>query len=78
MKFEQGDLVQLSPAGIEWRTKLPFPPFAPKNHVGKVLSVEWESFGGLPAVYVVDFDGFGVFMNEDYLEAAILDELGRS
>lgn len=75
MGFEPGDVVQLSPAG---RLVGQNRGLLPKNTVGRVLSISDEGHPGGPweAIYVVDFDGLGVFMTESLIErASLLDHL---
>ena len=67
MKFESGDLVQLSQEGITRGKAL---CALPKNRVGKVLKIECEPCATGPAIYIVDFDGTGVFVTEPLIEAA--------
>jgi hypothetical protein len=65
MKFEKGDLVRLSQAGItlgKERCSLP------KNRVGRIRGVECGPSAYGPAIYVVDFDGSGIFLTETLLE----------
>jgi hypothetical protein len=67
MGFEPGDLVQLSKAGHKLGQER---GLTPKNQFGRVTSIEDEAHPGGPwnAVYMVDFDGYSVYMSEPLLE----------
>jgi len=67
VRFTIDDLVQLSAQGIALGIMR---GLSPRNRVGRVLGIEAEPCATGPAIYVVDFDGTGIFMTETLLDEA--------